>query len=667
MARHLLAAPVTLPCALVLALFLAWVPDDVGYPVTAWAPMAVLVLGLLAVSVVTLPNAWGDLPAPVRLAAGALLALTLWSYASIAWSHDPGVSHEGANRTLLYLAVFSLFALWPQREHTAAVLLGGWTAGMVGLGAIVLVDVAGAGSDVAGLFVGDRLADPAGYPNAAAATWLMVMWPAVAIAASPAVPAWIRGAFAGGATLLVPLAVLSQSRGSLFAVPITAALVLVALPHRARHVAVLGVVAAGAALAVWAALDVSDALGPEGTGDAGDELSRVTLLTALGALLVGAVTGAAAHWEGRGRSERAHDALRSAGRRVAAGLVVLVVAGGLVAMGDPVDRVDSAWSSFTEGYEGNDADANRLVGGLGSNRADFYDVALDEFRDHPIVGTGVDTYAQAYLRAGDSAETPRYAHSLPLRTLQGLGLIGAALLLAFAAAVLWAAAGVLRSTGRLGRTVAIGALGTAAYWTVHGSADWFWEFAGLGAPVFALLGLVCALHPRVDAERSVLLRARTAGEVTAVVALTVGLVVIVAAPWLAQRDIERAANTFAERPREAYSRLDRAARLDPFSDRAALLEGSIALRYGDLPRARDAFTRALDRVPDGAYATLQLGAILSVLGEAERAAVLLDRAVALAPRDPLAREARVVVRDGGVVDLVALSRRILIEASGLVL
>jgi Flp pilus assembly protein TadD len=136
----------------------------------------------------------------------------------------------------------------------------------------------------------------------------------------------------------------------------------------------------------------------------------------------------------------------------------------------------------------------------------------------------------------------------------------------------------------------------------------------------------------------------------------------IAGPWLAERDMERAGAVYAARPFEAYSRLDRAADLDPLSDRPALLAGSIALRYGDLRRARSAFTDALARNPRGQYATLELGAIASVQGDRARARSLLARAAALAPRDPTTREALDVVGGGGVVDIAALNARLLSKA-----
>jgi len=661
------AAPITVPCLVLIGAFGAWVFDDAGYPVTAWAPATLLALGLLGVAVVVVPNTWGDVPVAVRVAAVGMSAFTVWSYLSIGWAHDRGAALEGANRTLLYLAIFLLFALWQHRERTAAIVVGGWTLLMLALAFVMLVRVGATGTDARELFGrGDRLAEPAGYPNAAAATWLMVLWPAVALAASSRVAWQLRGLFAAGASVLVPLAVLSLSRGSLFAVPITAVLFLAVFPGRVRHLGVLAIVAATAAAAIPSALDVADALGPTGAGDASDLLGTVARATLGGALVSGLLVGGFAAWETlRPPSAAARETLRRSARIAAAVLVAGIAIGGLVAAGNPIQRVDDGWQSFKGGYGDGTDTGTRLVSGLGSNRYDFYRVALDEFADAPLFGAGLGSFQQAYLREGRSTETPRYPHSLQLRTLSELGLVGAALLALVLGGAAWAGVAVVRRGDPLARAVVAGALGAVLYWTVHGSADWFWEFAGLGGPAFALLGLVCALVPRPEPPRCAPLRARTPAEVLALVVLLGAVGVVVLGPWASRREVDAAADVFAQRPLESYSRLDRARKLDPLSDRPALLEASIALRYGDLDRAERAFTRALDRVPDGQYATLQLGAIASVRGDRERALALLTRAAHLAPRDPLAREALDVVRAGGTVDLVALSRAILANAAQL--
>jgi tetratricopeptide (TPR) repeat protein len=335
---------------------------------------------------------------------------------------------------------------------------------------------------------------------------------------------------------------------------------------------------------------------------------------------------------------------------------VVVGAGALVAAHGPVRPLKNAWHSFKGGYEDNGA-GNRLTSGLGSNRYDFYRVGLDVFADHPIAGVGADNYAQDYLVRGRSDETPRYPHDLAIRTLQQTGIVGALLLLGAVAAALTAAWRAMRLGDPLALAVAGGAAMAFVYWLVHGMTDWFWEWAGLGAPAFALLGLACALVPR-RAEQERPRPLRLAVLAPAVAALIAGAVVV-AGPWLAERDMEQAGAVYATRPFESYARLDRANDLDPLGDGADLLKGSIALRYGDLPRARAAFEAALARNPRGQYATLELGAIASAQGRRGAARSLLARTVALAPRDPLAREALGVLRSGGAIDVDALNRRIL--------
>ena len=92
------------------------------------------------------------------------------------------------------------------------------------------------------------------------------------------------------------------------------------------------------------------------------------------------------------------------------------------------------------------------------------------------------------------------------------------------------------------------------------------------------------------------------------------------------------------------------------------MAGSIALRYGDLARADREFASALQRTPGDAYATLELGSIASAEGHRSRAMVLLERAVRLNPRDPLAREALKLAAVGRRVNVDELNRLILLNA-----
>jgi O-antigen ligase/polysaccharide polymerase Wzy-like membrane protein len=667
---RLRAAPITAPTILAVVVFLAWVPLDGGQAVTRWSPGAIALIGLLGLAAFALPFSWRTQPAAVRVAVALLAAFTAWSYLSIAWADDGGVALEGANRTLLYLVAFALFALWPQRPATAAWVLGLWTFG-VGIIALVTLIRIGVVDDLGVVFDGDRLVEPAGYANADAATFLMPFWAAVAFAASARVPFVLRGAAATLAVVMLDVALLCQSRGSVLSLPVCALAMIAFVPGRLRHIAAFVPVLGAAALALPKVVDLGDALDTPNVAAQQDAAGAVLRWVLIGAIVAGAIVVAVGAWESR-RPLAAPAAARV--RRAWTGIVVACAVvgavGGLIAIGNPVHRVDNAWHSFKAGYDDTTGTGNHITSGLGSNRYDFFRVALDVFDDHPIPGAGADNFFQDYLQRGTSDETPRYPHNLVLRTLEQTGLVGTLLLAGAFLFALVAALTAMRAGGDpLAATVAGGATLAFAYWVAHGMTDWFWEWAGLGAPAFALLGLACALAPRraavaagatdaADADPGPSRRRPAAALVLVGAVLVVGALVI-AGPWLAERDVEQAGKVFTTRPFEAYSRLDRAADLDPVSDRPALIKGSIALRYGDLARARTAFEDALDRNPRGEYATLELGAIASVQGHRPRARRLLDRAVQLAPRDATAREAAAIVGKGGTVDLDVLNARLL--------
>jgi len=663
-------APATVPALVALALFVVWAADQAGYPVTHWAPGGLLVLALLALTAVIVGPRLAEMPRSVAVALAAFTAYTAFSYLSIAWAAVPGDAWEGANRTLLYLVVFALFAGWRQRGTSAALLLCAWALAMIALAAFVAlhVDLAGA-ARLQTLLPGGRLAYPSGYPNASAAQWLMAFWPALLLARSSRLPWGLRGMLAGGAVLLAEVALLSQSRGSLYATPVMLILVFALLPERTRTFALLTPVAAGIAVAAPSVLAVGNHLSAGNVGAA--RVHHAVLASFAAAVAVGAVVAIGAAIEARAPlSEPVRGRIRRGVGAAAIAALLIVLAGGLAAAGNPVNRVESAWHSFRGGYA-NGSTGGHLVSGLGSNRYDFYRVALDEFVAHPLAGTGVDNFQQQYLVHGRSSETPRYPHSVELRTLTETGVLGSLLALVGLGAALLAAAAAVRSSDPLQGAVAAAALAGFGYWVVHGSFDWFWEFAGLGAPAFALLGLACALAPaRGRSAREASERAATGRWTVAVATAAGGLALLalagsLAAPWLSQLEVQNAAQIWTRAPRAAYARLDEAAGLDPLSDEPYLVAGSIALRYAEFAHADHEFALALGRTPGDAYATLERGAIASSDGRRAAALTLLERAVRLNPRDALAGQALALVRHGGRVSVAELNRAILLKAQQL--
>jgi hypothetical protein len=664
LAASLREAPATVPALVALALFIVWATDQAGYPLTHWAPGGLIVLALLGIALGVVRLRVADVLTPVKLALGCLAAYTVLSFLSILWAAVPGDAWEGANRTLLYLLVFALFALWPQRGASAVLLLGGWVLAMIALAAFVVLHVNAAGvRSLQSLMPAEgRLVYPAGYVNANAVMWLMAFWPALLLARSERLSWGLRGVLAGGAVLLAEVALLSQSRGSLYATPVMLALVFALLPGRVRTFAVLVPVAVGIGVAALAVLRVGDHLKNGLVQPSAIHSAAVAMFAA--ALVVGLVVAIGAAIERRrsfsaSTANRVHRSVAA----VAVGLAVAILVGGVVAAGNPVQRIEHGWHTFKVGYSADSTSGSRLVSGLGSARYDFYRVALDEFAAHPLVGIGADNFQQQYLAHRRSEETPHYPHSVELRTLAETGVIGALLALVGLGAALVAAARGLRGPDPLGRVVVAAALGGFSYWAVHGSVDWFWEFAGLGAPAFAMLGLACALSPRGRGTP----HPRRIGRLGIGVGVLVALVAAASltAPWLSQLQVQSAARIWTKSPQAAYSRLNDAARLNPLSDEAYSLAGSIAVRFGDLTRANHEFALALGRTPGDAYATLELGAIASTENDRRGALELLERAARLDPRDPLTGQALRLVREGKRVNVEELNRSILLKAQQL--
>jgi tetratricopeptide (TPR) repeat protein len=250
--------------------------------------------------------------------------------------------------------------------------------------------------------------------------------------------------------------------------------------------------------------------------------------------------------------------------------------------------------------------------------------------------------------------------------LSQTGLLGALLFGGFLAAALAAALPARLGPDPAARAVAAAALVAAAYWFVHASVDWFWEFPGLTAPALAWLGLAAGLGrgppaaPPAGREPGPRSLAGTAA-LAAAVALGLLSALSYALPWLATREIDRAAGLWRGDPDAAYAALDNARRLNPLSERPDLVAGAIASRLDDLERMRASFRRALERNPDNWYAHLELAIAAAVAGERAEALARLERARELNPSEPVLRLVAERVRSGRpvsprVVDRMFLQR-----------
>ena len=656
-----------------VVLVLAWTLDDGGYDPTAWYPGTLLLGGLLAVALVALGNRRRRLTLPVKIALGALAAYTAWSYLSIAWADVDGEAFDGANRTLLYLMAFALFAVLPWETRGAFVVLVTYALGVALIGAISLGRTISA-EDPTPYFVDARLAEPLGYQNANAALWAIGMFVCLLLAARRQTPLILRAALLGSAGFMAELGLLTQSRGWLYALPLAWLLALALAGQRWRFAAFTAPVAVAVALTARPLLDVFDAGGyqegdprtlPQVATDMATELDEVLgPITLSVGLLVLAGIGLALLDERIRPTRRAQHVARRAGWVLSAVLAVGSIAAiGVATDGNPVNKLGDAWDEFRT-YEVQPGGGGSRLASLSSTRYDFWRVAVNAWAEHPVGGLGQDNYGREYLKERRYQEEPRWVHSLPLRLLTHTGTVGFLLFVVFTGAALAAALAVRRNLPvRGGRGIVAAATIPIVVWWLQGSIDWLWEYPSLSVTAIGFVALAGALREAVGEGDVAWVSGRPRvpkpllGGAAVVATLAAALLLVPA--WLSAREVERAVNTFREDPAGALRYVDRAADLNPLSADPLVTEGLLAVRADDRARSAAAFSEALERDPGNWFALFEYGLLRSDAGDRRAARAAFRQALAVKAGDELVREAYDRVLGARPMSLREADRRLL--------
>ena len=103
-----------------VAITLVWAFRDGGYPSTSWYPAGVLVGGLLIAQALgrSLHVGWDVQTAAV----GSVFAFATIELASIIWASSKGAAWDSANRTFTYGLIFLMFAGWRSSERAKHLL-----------------------------------------------------------------------------------------------------------------------------------------------------------------------------------------------------------------------------------------------------------------------------------------------------------------------------------------------------------------------------------------------------------------------------------------------------------------------------------------------------------------------------------------------------------------
>jgi hypothetical protein len=613
------------PAVAVLALIVLWSEHDGGFDQDTWYWGALVLLVLLAAAMLGLFGRLRRPSGPIAIALGGFVVYTLWSYASMAWASYPGGALSGSNRTLLYLLLFTLFALmrWTPRRVQAALVA--YALGVGAIAVLMLFQMA-IGKGDASFFPQGRLNSPTGYFNSDAALFMMLTLVSVGLSVRRELPSLLRGLMLALSLAGLALSLLAESRGWLFTLPLV---LLLAVWVSSDRLAVVGaavpptiglVVVLHRLLEVYTAGNVAHPV-QRTVIVAAQHAGRAVLFACAVVFVVGSVAAMLAPLFVKNRPRgRQRTAL---GWTLTAVAVVACLAGAEAATGGhPIHELKVQWTGFTHPARPENNGASSHFATVGTQRYDAWRVAWEAFLAHPIGGLGQDNFADYYASRGRTGVQLEWTHSLEMRLLAHTGIVGT---LAFLVFIVGALIGAIRTRRRgdpLARAMAGIALTPLIVWFVHGSLDWFWEIPALTGPAFAFLAAVGALSTPEDAveaahepaaadsPRRRIWAARGVGA-CAVAAAAVVLVL----PYLSVREMSIGTDVRATDPDAALAAFRRAASLNPLNADPGRFGGTLALQLGRWQEARHLYGQAIAREPDGWLPWLGSGLAASELGD----------------------------------------------------
>ena len=470
---------IVLPVATALVLVLSLAANG-GYFETTWNWLALLIAAAAAIALV--------LREPVELSRlelvtiGALLALVGWVALSALWTESiPSTVREVQRDVIYLLGVLAAVVLF-KRQSTpqllgavyAAITLIAWYA----LATRVFPDRGGTFDPVSVY----RLSRPVGYWNALGVLTAMGILLGVGFSARGH-HLVTRVLAAASLVVLAPTLYFTYSRGAWFALAIG---LVTAIAFDAKRLQLVTTILVSAAAPTAAVLYASqlDGLTRKGSTlahaahDGHRFVIGVTVLAAVGAAL-----------------RLAQDQVGktfivgSTTRKVYGGALILSLAATLVLVfahyGAPQGIAQRAWNDFTGPGKAGKSSQNlnaRLFTLRSNGRTIMWRQAWDDYRAHPVLGSGAGTYEIWYLRHRTIDLKVRDAHSLYIEMLAEVGPVGLALLLIALLTPLVAAVRARRHP--------LVPIATGAYvaFLVHAGVDWDWEMSAV-----TLAGILCGV------------------------------------------------------------------------------------------------------------------------------------------------------------------------------
>jgi hypothetical protein len=515
-----------------------------SYFASAWPLLgAVLVVAATALMLLQASASGWQAAAAASLAIFGLVAL-----ASVEWGGLPDIAWKTLDAAVIGGAALLLGSLISGvHARGPGLVLTGVLCGSTAL-ALELVYRLQAGSAPSSWFDGRKVEGPVMYHNAQGAFFAIGI--PLALWATTRRPGLARAAGGFACLTLIAALLVTQSRGALLAT-LAAVVVQLALAREARLVAHAVLASLLGAALVIPFRDVDAAL-VNGSNHAAAQFRSFAGWGLLAAAVLAAIA--------------ALPRTRTVRRGLVGLTAVLVVAA--LAVGAPhAGDLRPAIHRALNGEEPTSLPGGqtRLSSLSLTGRKQIWRVAVDSYRDAPLLGHGSGSFTEIFTRERkDHNLYVLQPHSIELEVLAELGLPGAA---AFAGFIVLLAIGLVR--GRASRAGRAAAAAVLVALLAQASLDWTFSFPALVAAALLVAGAATGRGS---------IRVRAAPASLALTAVAAAALVSLGGPYLATHDLSRARE--AATPDRAWQLLRRARGFDPWNAEVIDYQAQVAENAG---------------------------------------------------------------------------------------
>jgi hypothetical protein len=470
--------------------------------VERWLPVAAAILGLVFITLFV-ADYFADVPRIAWVLVGLLVVLVAVKGLSLTWSIGRTETVQELLRSSVYLAAFVLAAASLSSWRLVGPFVDGMnlTAGAVaGYGVLQKVNpVEYPSNSTDGIRVGSTLE----YANTVAVVLGMGIALGLGRMTQLRNPA-VRGMYAALILVFGAILYLTFSRGGMLSL---AAGLVVLFAVSGRRLEIFGsllLISGPLAWLVWRVqgLDTFFEYVSEEAPRAADGATfrNYLIVAAIQAFLLQAVYAFLV-----GRYELAPTLRRSLG--VAAAVIVLMGAGalGFVVYGGQ-EGSDELLGAFSRKVEDTDDVRDRLTSLSSNSRSNYWRVAWEEWKEHPLTGTGAGTFQYTWLENRPGFGGVKQVHNVYLEQGTETGIVAflalggfAALLLGYAARAAWR----MRS-GEAGerRVLLAGLTAAATVYLVSSALEWHWYIPPSTIYFFILAGVTIRLAARPEGPSS---------------------------------------------------------------------------------------------------------------------------------------------------------------------